>query len=311
MRRLLTVRPRALALAGTILAGTALAAALLAAGCGASGPAAGGVPVGAGQPGAVRYYLALGDSLARGVQADPAGLSVPTPRGYPDQLVALLRRREPGLRLAKLGCSGETTLSMINGRHCAYPAGSQLDAAVAFLRAHRGAVQLITVDIGANDPDSCFTNPVPGPVPPCAAGPVPATAANLATILARLRAAAGRGVTIIGMSYYAPELADWRDGPAGRAVARRSAQLTLAFSQFLAGVYHAHGAGVADVAAAFRTADFSGRVPVPGLGRLPRNVAAVCAWTWVCAAPPRGPNKHPDTAGYAVIARAFLAAYGR
>jgi hypothetical protein len=42
---------------------------------------------------------------------------------------------------------------------------------------------------------------------------------------------------------------------------------------------------------------------------MPPNVAAICRWTWVCARPPRGPNKHPDEAGYTVIARAFLAAY--
>ncbi len=54
-----------------------------------------------------------------------------------------------------------------------------------------------------------------------------------------------------------------------------------------------------------------GPARLPGLGQLPRNVADVCTWTWACAAPPRGPNKHPNTAGYAVIARAFLTAYQR
>jgi len=37
-------------------------------------------------------------------------------------------------------------------------------------------------------------------------------------------------------------------------------------------------------------------------------VAAICQWTWQCAAPPRGPNQHANQAGYAVIARAFLLA---
>src|SRR5262245_441928 len=171
-----------------------LAAVVLAAGCAASAVRPGSA-VGA----AARYYVALGDSLARGVQADPAGASVPTRDGYPDQLYARLRGADPRLRLVKLGCPGETTASMIGGRHCPYPAGSQLDQAVAFLRGHRGAVQLITLDIGANDPGSCFTNPVPGLVPSCAAGPAPVTAANLAVILARLRAAAGPRVPVIGM----------------------------------------------------------------------------------------------------------------
>ena len=42
---------------------------------------------------------------------------------------------------------------MITGRksQCHYAAGSQLDAAVAFLQAHPGQVAFITIDIGAND----------------------------------------------------------------------------------------------------------------------------------------------------------------
>jgi hypothetical protein len=55
------------------------------------------------------------------------------------------------------------------------------------------------------------------------------------------------------------------------------------------------------VADAFATADSDGQVPVCGLRTMPPNVAAVCRWTWVCARPPRGPNKHPDEAGYTVI----------
>ncbi len=64
------------------------------------------------------YYLALGDSLAQGVQPDAAGTSVETRQGYPDQLYAILHRSQPGLRLVKLGCPGETTTSMIRGGQC-------------------------------------------------------------------------------------------------------------------------------------------------------------------------------------------------
>jgi lysophospholipase L1-like esterase len=260
-----------------------------------------------GQPRA-GYYLALGDSLAQGVQADSAGRSVDTQYGYADQLATALRRRDPGLRLVKLGCPGETTATMINGRHCPYPAGSQLAAAVRFLRIHPGQVSLITIDIGANDPGSCFTSPIVGQVPPCVAGPGPSTTANLTRIMTRLRAAAGRQVRIVGMTYYAPELAEWRDGRAGQRNARLSERATQVFNELLTQVYASFGAGMADVSGAFHSADFTSQVTVRGVGRLPRNVAAVCAWTWICAARPQGPNKHPNTAGYAVIARAFLAA---
>jgi len=49
---------------------------------------------------------------------------------------------------------------------------------------------------------------------------------------------------------------------------------------------------------------------MPGIGTVPRNVALICQWTWACAAPPRRPNQHPNQAGYAVIADAFLSAAG-
>jgi hypothetical protein len=73
--------PPALALAGVL--------AVAAAGCTAaprSAPAHHKPPV--------SYYLALGDSLAVGVQPDAAGTSVETRSGYPDQLYATLRRSQ-------------------------------------------------------------------------------------------------------------------------------------------------------------------------------------------------------------------------
>jgi lysophospholipase L1-like esterase len=273
------------------------------AGCGSAGHI---IPV---VPPAGSYYLSLGDSLAQGVQADPLGHVGDTDRGYADQFYDLVRRDYRDLRLVKLGCPGETTRSMIRGRHCPYVAGSQLAQAVAFLHDHRGRVPLITLDIGANDRRSCFTDPIHAPVLPCATGPTAPTAANLALILARLRAAAGPRTLIIGMTYYAPELPEWRYGPGGRVRAQASERLSLAFDAELDQVYRAAGDRVADVAGAFATADFAGRVPVRSVGLMPPNVAAICRWTWTCARPPRGPNKHPDEAGYTVIARAFLVAY--
>ena len=49
-------------------------------------------PAPARQKPPVSYYLALGDSLAVGVQPDAAGTSVETPSGYADKLYATLRR---------------------------------------------------------------------------------------------------------------------------------------------------------------------------------------------------------------------------
>jgi hypothetical protein len=87
--------------------------------------------------------------------------------GYPEQLAATLRQDAPKLELVNLACGGESTVSMIAGypvtpppipatQHyglaCqSYPHGSQLDQAIAFLKAHRSFVNLVTIDIGAGD----------------------------------------------------------------------------------------------------------------------------------------------------------------
>jgi lysophospholipase L1-like esterase len=256
------------------------------------------------KPAPAVYYLALGDSLSRGVQPDAAGASVETAQGYPDLVYAQLRPSHPGLRLVQLGCPGETTETMMHGGICRYPGGSQLAAAVAFLWAHHGHVLLITIDVGANDPESCGSQPDLAKLSSCI-GQVPKTATRLAAILGSLRAAAGPGVRIVGMNYYLPALAEWRDGTVGHAVAWVSERLAVVFNVLLDTVYAQAGAGVADVFGAFDTADFGDPVVVPGIGSLPRNVARICEWTWECAPPPRGPNQHANPAGYRVIANAF------
>jgi lysophospholipase L1-like esterase len=256
------------------------------------------------------YYLALGDSLSQGVQPDATGASVETRQGYPDQLYAALRPGHPGLRLVKLGCPGETTGTMIDGGICRYPGGSQLAAAIAFLRAHRGHVFLITIDIGANDLEDCGSQSNLIKVISCFVTDVPGAVSRLGTIMARLRSAAGPSVRLAGMSYYLPALAEWRDGSAGQAIARLTERLEAGYNELLEHVYANYDAKVANVFGAFDTGDFGNQVTVPGIGTVPRNVALLCRWTWECAAPPRGPNQHADTAGYGIIARAFMQAAG-
>jgi lysophospholipase L1-like esterase len=257
---------------------------------------------------AATYYLALGDSLSVGVQPDAAGKSLPTGQGYANQLYAALRVGDPGLRLVKLGCSGETTHTMIAGGICSYPARSQLAEAVSFLRAHRGKVSLITIDIGANDPDSCITRASLGAAVSCVTKSFPQTVANLTKIMSSIRSAAGDKVRIIGMNYYVPALSQWRDGPLGQQLARLSEGLVAGYNKLLTAVYQQFGAAVANVFGAFHSGDFTDRVRVPGIGTVPRNVAAICLWTWECAAAPRGPNEHARPVGYGVIALAFLLA---
>ena len=258
----------------------------------------------AGPAGGPRYYLALGDSLAQGVQPGPTGADVSTKNGYPQRLTAMLRRRVPDLRLALLGCSGETTSTMIAGGTCRYRQGSQLAAATAFLRAHRGQVALITIDIGANDPNSCMLRVGLTAVTSCLSTKTTTALANLDMILRRLRSAGGP-IPIVGMTYYVPELGFWLTGRSGVELATFTERLAARYNQLLIGDYHHYGAQVADVFAAFSSSDFADRVRLDGRALVPRNVAAICSLTWICARPPRGPNEHANKAGYRLIARTF------
>ena len=289
----------------------------------ATGAMAGGVPAlaashGASATTASSFYLSLGDSLAQGVQPNAQGVSVETKQGYPDQLFTALRLGNPTLKLVKLGCPGETTVTMINGGICHYGSGSQLEAAVAFLQQHRaqehgaqehgtqqerGRVLLVTLDIGANDPEACSGQPSFSQLAACAVKGVPSAVTHLGTIVDRLKAAAGPDVRIVGMNYYLPALAEWHNGLSGRAVAWTAEKLAATFNALLGRVYTKAGMKVADVFGAFQTGDFGTHGAAS-----PRNVTLLCQWTWECAAPPRGPNQHANQAGYQVIAREFLQA---
>jgi lysophospholipase L1-like esterase len=306
MRPIRIPRLTLLTAAGAVAAVTATAALTACSGPAPSHPAA--ASIAAKAPPA--YYLALGDSLAQGVQPDAAGTSVETAGGYPDLVYAALHRSHPTLELVKLGCPGETTVSMINGGICPYTGGSQLKAAVAFLRAHRaqehrGRVLLVTLDIGANDPEACSGQPSFSQLAACAVKGIPTAVTHLATIVTRLKAAAGPGVRIVGMNYYLPALAEWRTGLTGHAVAWTAEKLAATFNAMLGRVYAKAGIKVADVFGAFHTSDFGSHG-----ADLPRNVTLLCQWTWECAAGPRGPNQHANQAGYHVIAREFLQAAG-
>lgn len=260
--------------------------------------------IGPGQSGdhAPLYYLSLGDSLAAGVQ--PIGVSANLYRsdqGYADQLFAMAREWYPNLELVKLGCPGETTGTMIDGGICAYDHGSQLDEAVSFLHAHGKFVAFVSIDIGFND-FPCQTGLEC--LPPGAA----TIGRNLPTILGALREAAGPETPIVGATIYDPFLAYWLTGPEGQALARLSvAAAIVPLNQMLTGIYSQAGMPVADVEGAFSTTDFTTMEPLPPFGEVPRNVARLCQWTWVCAPAPFGPDNHANALGYHAMAEAFAA----
>ena len=251
------------------------------------------------------YYLSLGDSLAQGYQpigGTRSGTVIPTGyhQGYADQLFKLERDTYTQLQLVKLGCGGESSVSMLYGSQnpdvaasCGpaafyehqYPdGGTQLAEAVAFLEQNRGSVAFVTIDIGAND--------LLGP-----SGIAPLLT-NLPIILRELRAAAGAGVPILGMNYYDPLAPQaWSQG--GLPGLQAQVAGVVGFNNLLEEMYAARGDPVADVESAFAVTDFT---PVDGM---PLDVLRECEWTWICTPPPLGPDIHANSAGYGVIAQAF------
>jgi lysophospholipase L1-like esterase len=306
-----------------VVAGVGALAALLTAGAlaavGTAASASPASPAHGGRHPAPVYYLALGDSLSQGVQpATPPlppgvtlGQSIETSQGYANDIDARYAPASGGrLKLEKLGCPGETTTSMLTGAGspCTYPQGSQLAAALAFIRAHRGKVGLITLDIGANDVDGCVAGGVISQT--CVTSGIADVKHDLPLILGALRRAAGPRALIVGMSLYDPFLADYLTGAAGQAAAAQSVTLAEQLNGLLAAADKAAGARTAGVQDAFSTADFTDTATLPGVGTVPLNVDRVCTWTWMCAPSPVGPNIHANATGYAVIAAAFERAIG-
>ncbi len=180
-------------------------------------------------------------------------------------------------------CPGETTVSFVPGP-CGYAAfgfplhsaftGSQLDAALAFLGAHRGQVSPITIDLGANDVNHCSGDPS------CIPSAIATVASNMQTILTALRGAAP-SAEIIVMEYYNPFALI---APASNVTAQA---LNSAIAKDAVEV----GGRLADAFAPFNLA-----VPPP-----------LCVLTLFCT-PLQ--DIHASDPGYLVIARQFWSASG-
>ena len=74
-----------------------------------AGPAAG-----LGEKGPQSYYLALGDSIAYGIQPGKGGQ--PTfDTGYVDPFAARLRKLSPKIKVVNYGCPGESSVTFTRG----------------------------------------------------------------------------------------------------------------------------------------------------------------------------------------------------
>ncbi len=241
-----------------------------------------------------QHYLALGDSLAYGFQ--PCLLTNPptcsTTEGYVYDLFQTLQS-EGTKDVTNLGCLSESSITFINGGICSYhqPFTSQLQAAVAYLKANAGKVSPVTLDIGVNDvePDLAITQN--GCTVSSNFGTDLATLNNNLkyVILPQLQAAltvnGGATGSIVMMNYYNPF-----------PNCLKNPDFVTDFTQFEADLAaDVKGFGViVDVLGAF------GGITTPNL----------CMYTWMCGDPPapKGPDIHPRKAGYSIIADTFAAA---
>lgn len=245
---------------------------------------------------AMGWYLALGDSYAGGYQPDRGDDKT---GGYAGLVLDAVRADAPKTTLINLACSGETTVTFLDGSHCAYDAGNQLAAAVEVLHAKRDRVRLITIDIGGNDARRCIT--ATGVDQVCYADTLAQVGRNLTMILATLHAASP-GTPIVVANYLNPYYALWLTGPAGQAFAHGSEQGIGMLNAVIARAAGTVGAPVADVFTAYQSSVWT---PVDVLGQqVPLNVVRICQWTWMCTRQ----DIHPNDAGYAVYATAVIAA---
>jgi lysophospholipase L1-like esterase len=250
-----------------------------------------------------QYYLSLGDSVAFGYQdarveaeAKAAGTVNPANynTGYSDDLYRMLRTVNPGIKLVNFGCPGQTSTEFISASGCpSYPfplhaaySTSQLQAAVAFLNAHPGQVNPITIDLGANDILHLVASCGGLANLNCVAAGVPALfksiSANLAQILPALRQAAP-GAQIMLSGLYNPFAA----GDASTNT------LAMGLNQALQQVAAATGTTFVDVLTTF---NLTGQQP-----------QTICALTLFCTA---AQDIHPSDAGYVTIAKLMWDASG-
>jgi len=244
------------------------------------------------------YYLALGDSIAYGFQPAKQKAGLPPSgfnSGYVDVFAARLRTVAPKIRVVNYGCPGESTKTFINGGcpgrgdvkglHDVFK-GSQLDAALAFLRAHPGQVSPITLTLYGNDlfelVDQCKGDFA------CAQARSPRSFAQfgsrLTSIFKRLQAAAPKAAIIVtgGWNFNIDDL---------RGTDPLFGSLNTTIGRVAAGT----------------KVRFANTYPVFNpKGSLAREKAKICAFTFMCS---KG-DPHPTNTGYRAIADLVWATSG-
>jgi lysophospholipase L1-like esterase len=272
----------------------AVATAVLLAACGGGEPAAGPTttsraaapttsgsatptPSGSAAGAGTGVYLALGDSLAAGYQ--PGGTEL-RDTAYPALTAGRLAREGVDLTVENLGCSGETSGTLVAGGKCSFGAGSQLEQAERYLAENSGKVRLVTLDIGGNDLLRCATRELTVDKA-CVSKGLASVATNLPKAVTRLKKAAGADVPVLVLGYYNPWLAaSYLGAGQGQLAAAASAYDRL--DSAIAKAAKAAGGTYVSLDKAFALDDTT---PTTFGGKtVPRNVAQVCSLTYTCTA---------------------------
>jgi lysophospholipase L1-like esterase len=246
--------------------------------------------------GAGGLYVALGDSLAAGYQPGGAELR---DTAYPALTATRIGAGGAALTLENLGCSGETTTSLVKGGKCDFAAGSQLDQAEKLLKANDD-VALVTIDIGGNDLLRCVRGGARIDTA-CVTAGVGTVKKNLPTILKRLKAAAGPDVPVLVLGYYNPWLAAKALNQPVKGV-DAAAKAYTALSTAIESAAKSSGTTFVGLDQAFSTNDTT---PTTINGRsVPKNAAAICTLTNICTAA----DIHLTDEGAATVARVLAKA---
>lgn len=244
------------------------------------------------------YYLALGDSVTYGYQASkvvPGFTADDFDTGYVDVFAAQLRSIRPTILVVNYGCPGESSTTFIRGgcpaAQIGFPlhdpfSGPQLDAALAFLRAHPSEVSPITITLWGNDVRELLL--ACGPDLSCVLSGAPATidrlASNLDSILRRLRAAAPNAEIVVTGA--------WDSFVGDFAIAD---PLFLAMNAAMADVVGRNAARFVDVFPIFNPE-----------GDEAAETAAICMLLLICT---EG-DSHPSDEGYRVLGEVVFEASG-
>jgi len=112
---------------------------------------------------------------------------------------------------------------------------------------------------------------------------------------------------VLGGGYYDPYLQFFLRGADQQAIAQASLSIESQLNSTMAKAYRASGWRFVSVDRVFGTnIPLDQTTNLDPYGQIPTSVALVCEMSWMCAPAPEGPNIHPNQAGYAAYASAFL-----